>query len=52
MDLYREYKKLQLRSMFPKNPADEKQAIEERRKFERKHPHIADEVFFKSKTDY
>jgi len=52
MDLYDEYKFLRLKRMAAKNPAEEKQAAFDVRQFEKEHPDIADDVYFRARTEY
>jgi len=51
-DLERKFHKISLRRMFAKTPAERKQAEADRRQFEKKHPKLADELYFRARTEY
>lgn len=52
MSLEDDYQLLRLKRMFAETPAEEKQAEADVRQFEKEHPDIADDVYFRARTEY
>jgi len=52
MNLEDKYKLLRLKEMAAKTPAEEKKTAEDVKQFEKEHPDIADDVYFRARTEY